>query len=37
MDMVPVDVLVLIYNVWLFAETELVEILACKYFKVLVS
>ena len=36
MNMVPIDVLVLIYNVWLFAETELVEILAGKDFKILI-
>ena len=36
MDMVPVNVLVLIYNVWLFAETELIEILPGKDFKILI-
>ena len=36
MDMVPVNILVLIYNVWLFAETELIEILPGKDFKILI-
>lgn len=36
MNMVPVNIFMLIYNVWLFAEAEFVEILAGKDFKILI-